>query len=103
PTVCSPRRSPPLRCVDGAARSPIATCASCSATSPSIGSRCSATACAAPSVVRRLIRVDDTALPEVDFEDRAQQAIESLPPELRDYMSNVAIFIEYDAPGGTHP
>jgi predicted Zn-dependent protease with MMP-like domain len=44
--------------------------------------------------------VDDTALPDVDFEDCAQQAIDSLPPELRDYMSNVAIVIEDEPPGG---
>ena len=44
--------------------------------------------------------MDDAPLPDVDFEDCAQQAIDSLPPELRDYMSNVAIVIEDEPPGG---
>src|SRR5438093_12070011 len=36
----------------------------------------------------------------VDFEECAQQALDSLPPELRDAMSNVAIVIEDEPPGG---
>jgi len=40
PIVCSGRRSSPPRCVAGAARLPIVTFASCSATSPSSGWRC---------------------------------------------------------------
>jgi predicted Zn-dependent protease with MMP-like domain len=46
--------------------------------------------------------VDETpqALPEVDFEQCAQRALDSLPPELRDAMSNVAIVIEDEPPPG---
>ena len=44
--------------------------------------------------------MDDTPLPEVDFEECAQQALDSLPAELRNYMSNVAIVIEDEPPGG---
>jgi predicted Zn-dependent protease with MMP-like domain len=36
----------------------------------------------------------------VDFEECAQEALDSLPPELRDAMSNVAIVIEDEPPNG---
>jgi aspartate/methionine/tyrosine aminotransferase len=49
PVDCSRRRSPRRRCLAGAARSPIVTSGSCSATSPCSGSRSSATASAEPS------------------------------------------------------
>jgi len=44
--------------------------------------------------------VDDTAPEAVDFDECAQQAIDSLPPELRDAMSNVAVVIEDEPPNG---
>jgi predicted Zn-dependent protease with MMP-like domain len=37
---------------------------------------------------------------EVDFEQCVQDALDSLPAELRDYMSNVEIVIEDEPPGG---
>jgi predicted Zn-dependent protease with MMP-like domain len=37
---------------------------------------------------------------DVDFEQCVQEALESLPAELRDYMSNVAIVVEDEPPGG---
>ena len=37
---------------------------------------------------------------DVDFEQCAQEALDSLPAELRGYMSNVAIVIEDEPPGG---
>ena len=37
---------------------------------------------------------------DVDFEQCAQDALDSLPAELRDYMSNVAIVIEDEPPDG---
>jgi predicted Zn-dependent protease with MMP-like domain len=37
---------------------------------------------------------------DLDFEQIAEGAIESLPDELRGYMSNVAIVIEDEPPGG---
>ena len=37
---------------------------------------------------------------EVDFERCVQDALESLPAELRGYMSNVAIVVEDEPPGG---
>jgi predicted Zn-dependent protease with MMP-like domain len=40
------------------------------------------------------------AAPEVDFEGCARQAIEALPPDLREFMSNVAIVIEDEPPPG---
>ena len=46
--------------------------------------------------VPTLGRVDS----QVDFEECAQEAIDSLPRELRDAMSNVAIVIEDEPPGG---
>jgi predicted Zn-dependent protease with MMP-like domain len=36
---------------------------------------------------------------DVDFEQIAQEALDSLPTELRGYMSNVAIVIEDEPPG----
>jgi predicted Zn-dependent protease with MMP-like domain len=36
----------------------------------------------------------------MDFEECAQQALDSLPPALRDAMSNVAIVIEDEPPDG---
>ena len=44
-----------------------------------------------------LRRVDET---QVDFEECTQQALDSLPAELRDAMSNVAIVIEDEPPDG---
>ena len=38
---------------------------------------------------------------DIDFEQCAQEALDSLPAELRDYMSNVAIVIEDEPPGGS--
>jgi predicted Zn-dependent protease with MMP-like domain len=37
---------------------------------------------------------------DVDFEQCVQEAVDSLPAELRDYMSNVAIVVEDEPPGG---
>ena len=37
---------------------------------------------------------------DVDFEQCVQAALDSLPAELRDYMSNVAIVVEDEPPGG---
>jgi predicted Zn-dependent protease with MMP-like domain len=37
---------------------------------------------------------------EAEFEECAQAALDSLPAELRDYMSNVAIVIEDEPPDG---
>ena len=37
---------------------------------------------------------------EVDFERCVQEALDSLPAELRDSMSNVAIVVEAEPPGG---
>jgi predicted Zn-dependent protease with MMP-like domain len=37
---------------------------------------------------------------DVDFEQCAQEALDSLPAELREYMSNVAIVIEDEPPEG---
>jgi predicted Zn-dependent protease with MMP-like domain len=37
---------------------------------------------------------------DVDFEQCAQEALDALPAELRDYMSNVAIVIEDEPPAG---
>jgi len=36
----------------------------------------------------------------VDFEQSVQEAIDSLPPDLDEFMSNVAIVIEAEPPGG---
>src|SRR5437667_10841040 len=44
--------------------------------------------------------MDEVPFAEVDFEECAQEALDSLPPELRDAMSNVAIVIEEEPPGG---
>jgi predicted Zn-dependent protease with MMP-like domain len=37
---------------------------------------------------------------EVDFEQCVQEALDSLPAELRDYMTNVAVVVEDEPPGG---
>jgi predicted Zn-dependent protease with MMP-like domain len=37
---------------------------------------------------------------DVDFEQCVQEAVDSLPAELRGYMSNVAIVVEDEPPGG---
>ena len=37
---------------------------------------------------------------ELEFEECARRAVDSLPAELRDYMSNVAIVIEDEPPKG---
>src|SRR6266513_6207302 len=44
--------------------------------------------------------MDEVPFAEVDFEECAQEALDSLPPELRDAMSNVAIVIEDEPPDG---
>ena len=44
--------------------------------------------------------MDDQLHPEVDFEQCAQEALDSLPAQLRDHMSNVAIVIEDEPPAG---
>jgi predicted Zn-dependent protease with MMP-like domain len=46
--------------------------------------------------------MDETPFADVDFdfEECVQQAIDSLPTELRDAMSNVAIVIENEPPDG---
>ena len=36
----------------------------------------------------------------IDFEDAVRSALESLPPELRESMSNVEIVVEDEPPGG---
>ena len=38
--------------------------------------------------------------PDVDFEDVVEEALDSLPPDLRDAMSNVEIVIEDEPPPG---
>ena len=37
---------------------------------------------------------------DVDFEQCVQDALDSLPTELRDFMSNVAVVVEDEPPGG---
>ncbi len=37
---------------------------------------------------------------ELDFERSVEEAVESLPPDLRGFMSNVAIFVEEEPPPG---
>ena len=37
---------------------------------------------------------------DVDFDHCVQEALDSLPAELRDYMSNVAVVVEDEPPGG---
>jgi hypothetical protein len=47
--------------------------------------------------------LSDSARPdggEVDFEQAVEDALDSLPPDLRDFMSNVAVVIEDDPPAG---
>ncbi len=38
---------------------------------------------------------------EEEFEDAVSEAIEALPPDLREFMSNVAIVVEDDPPRGS--
>ena len=38
---------------------------------------------------------------EVDFESAIEDALDSLPPDLREFMSNVAILVEEEPPPGT--
>jgi predicted Zn-dependent protease with MMP-like domain len=48
--------------------------------------------------------VADHALPvpdEVDFEQSVEDALDSLPPDLRGFMANVAILVEDEPPAGT--
>jgi predicted Zn-dependent protease with MMP-like domain len=44
--------------------------------------------------------MDETPFSDTDFEECAQEALDSLPRELRDAMSNVAIVIEDEPPNG---
>jgi predicted Zn-dependent protease with MMP-like domain len=44
--------------------------------------------------------LDLAGMDEVDFEQCVQEALDSLPAELRDYMSNVAVVVEDEPPGG---
>ncbi len=37
---------------------------------------------------------------EIDFEQSVEEALDSLPPDLREFMSNVAIVIEEETPPG---
>jgi predicted Zn-dependent protease with MMP-like domain len=37
----------------------------------------------------------------MDFEESIEEALDSLPPELREFMSNVAIVIDEEPPSGT--
>ena len=53
-----------------------------------------------PSAVPTLHDVNDATPSDVDFEECAQEALDSLPPELRESMSNVAIVIEDEPPEG---
>src|ERR671928_743325 len=58
---------------------------------------------AAPTRIPRSGRIERGTLApmdDVDFEQCAQEALDSLPAELRGYMSNVAIVIEDEPPGG---
>jgi len=43
---------------------------------------------------------DDSAAGEAEFEGWIEEALESLPPDLRDFMSNVAIVVEEEPPDG---
>lgn len=44
--------------------------------------------------------LDLAAMDDLDFEQCVQDALDSLPAELRGYMSNVAIVVEGEPPGG---
>ena len=47
--------------------------------------------------------MSDAAPPDparLDFEQSVEDAVESLPPDLRGFMSNVAIFVEDEPPAG---
>jgi predicted Zn-dependent protease with MMP-like domain len=37
---------------------------------------------------------------ELEFEQSVEEALESLPPDLREFMSNVAVVVEEEPPGG---
>jgi predicted Zn-dependent protease with MMP-like domain len=37
---------------------------------------------------------------EVDFDKTIEEALDSLPPDLREFMSNVAIVVEEEPPSG---
>jgi predicted Zn-dependent protease with MMP-like domain len=37
---------------------------------------------------------------EVDFDQTIEEALDSLPPDLREFMSNVAIVVEEEPPPG---
>jgi predicted Zn-dependent protease with MMP-like domain len=39
---------------------------------------------------------------EVDFEQSVEDALDSLPPDLREFMSNVVVVVEEEPPAGTH-
>jgi predicted Zn-dependent protease with MMP-like domain len=43
---------------------------------------------------------DDSAVGEAEFEGWIEEALASLPPDLRDFMSNVAIVVEEEPPDG---
>src|SRR5437016_12034842 len=47
-----------------------------------------------------LVMADDGGAPDVEFEQWVEEALASLPRELREYMSNVAIVIEDEPPQG---
>ena len=58
---------------------------------------------ARPSVRGYAPTMSDAAPPdrdEIDFEQSVEDAVESLPPDLRGFMSNVAIFVEQEPPPG---
>ena len=42
----------------------------------------------------------DAAAGEAGFEETVEAALDSLPPDLRDFMSNVAVLIEEEPPPG---
>ena len=43
---------------------------------------------------------DDSGIGDTDFERWIEEALESLPPDLHDFMSNVAIVVEQEPPTG---
>ena len=47
-----------------------------------------------------LVMADEGGAPDVDFEQWVEEALASLPRELREYMSNVAIVLEDEPPPG---
>ena len=44
--------------------------------------------------------LDSAQMDDVEFEQRVQEALDSLPAELRGYMSNVAVVVEEEPPDG---